>query len=230
VSIVEAGATPSTVDDVLRHEVIVETLRESGPSLPVRFATILANVPAVIQALVARYDILRDDLLRIGDKVECGLMALWPAPSVEGDNWPDNDDPVTRSAGREARGGPGTDFLRARVLQHRCSMAARERASTLARELDVTLRPYAMDGRCAIAPTPRMAVRASYLVHPYSIKRFHDGFEEVRNTHRDLHFLLTGPWPPYSFVTNPLTHDGWPYGDRAGATRPERSSEGYNAQ
>ncbi|MDQ3856689.1 MAG: GvpL/GvpF family gas vesicle protein, partial [Chloroflexota bacterium] len=51
--------------------------------------------------------------------------------------------------------------------------------------------------------SPRMAVRATYLVAPPGIDGFRAAFEALRASMPDLHFLLTGPWPPYSFVTLP---------------------------
>jgi hypothetical protein len=230
VSIVDGASIPSTAHDVLRHEAIVEALRGAGPSLPVRFGTVLADAQAVAHALSERYDILLNDLARLGDKVECGLMVLWPEPPMDGDGPAEHGDAVPGTHGREESPRSGADYLRARVRQHRHAMASREKAGELARELDVAFRPHVVDARLTLAPTSRMAVRAAYLLHPSSISRFRDVFEEVRGMQGDLRFLLSGPWPPYSFVTKPTAPEGRLGDGPPDARHPESSMERSNAQ
>jgi hypothetical protein len=193
----ELGALRATVEDVVRHEAIVEALRRLGPALPVRFATVLADAQALAHALAVRYDVLVADLARLGDKVELGLTVLWDPPSTQG------EEPATGSeAVREAH-GPGARYLQARLAAHRREAAARDRARALARELDRELSVHALERRCTILPTARLAVRAAYLLDPGRVPAFQDTFAEIRRVHPDLRFLLSGPWPPYSFVTPP---------------------------
>src|SRR5690606_18365359 len=59
-----AGGPRRTPASVLRHAAIVEGLREVGPTLPVRFGTVLGDVDAVRAALAQRYDVLVADLER----------------------------------------------------------------------------------------------------------------------------------------------------------------------
>ena len=189
----QSDAPRPTPENVWRHEAIVESLRQQGPALPVRFGTVLADAAAVADALAARYDVLAADLARLGDKVEFSLSVLWDPPRTL------EEDQALR---REAQ-GPGARYLQARLAAHRREAAGREKARALARALDRELSVHALERRCTLLPTPRMAVRAAYLLEPGRVPAFQDAFAQLRRAHPDLRLLVSGPWPPYSFVTPP---------------------------
>jgi hypothetical protein len=186
-----------TAENLWLHEAIVEAVRQQGPALPVRFRTVLADAAAVADALAERYDVLVADLDRLGDKVEFGLNVLWDPPITPGEDLAPGSGAAVEAQGRGAR------YLRARLAAHRREAAMRERARALARELDRDLSVHALERRCTLLPTPRLAVRAAYLVEPGRVPAFRDAFAQLDRAHPALRVLLSGPWPPYSFVTPP---------------------------
>ena len=193
----ERGALRPTAENLWRHEAIVEALRQQGPALPVRFGTVLADASAVADALAGRYDVLAADLARLGDKVEFGLSVLWDPPITS------REEQSPSSGAAVAAHGPGARYLQTRLAAHRREAAMRERARALAQELDGELSVHALERRCTLLPTPRLVVRAAYLLEPGRVPAFQDTFAQLRRAHPDLRFLLSGPWPPYSFVTPP---------------------------
>ena len=193
----EHSAPRPTPQNMWRHEAIVEALRRQGFALPVRFGTVLADAAAVARALAARYDVLAADLARLGDKVELSLSVLWDPPRS-----PEQEHTPSSGAAREAQ-GPGARYLHARLAAHHREAAGREKARALARELDRELGAHALERRCTLLPTPRLAVRAAYLLEPGRIRAFRDAFDQLRRAHPDLRLLVSGPWPTYSFVTPP---------------------------
>lgn len=200
-SVDPAGLQP-TAEAVLTHEAVVETLRQFGSLLPVRFGTILPDTEAVTAALSRRYDTLLADLARLGDKVEFGLTVLWAEPASGRDRRESPEIAAPEgAAGRGDAEAPGTRYLRARVIEQRRDALLRENAEALADVLDAELGRYALDHRRTIHPTPRIAMRAAYLLHPSNVADFHQAFEGARSSHPAARFLLSGPWPPYSFVS-----------------------------
>ena len=226
-SIIDRATMQPTAQDVLRHEAIVEALRESGPTLPVRFGTVLTDAQAVAHALSERYDVLLDDLARLGDKVECGLVVLWREVPPVSNRTAEGGAVASNLNGREEARGPGAEYLRARTLRYRSATASHERAHSLVQDLDIALRPHAIDSRVTIAPTAGIALRAAYLLRASAVGPFGDAFEEVRGMRPDLRFLLSGPWPPYSFVTKPANLANLLRGSSTEPVRPE-SLEGSN--
>jgi Gas vesicle synthesis protein GvpL/GvpF len=181
-----------TTENVLRHGAIVEGLQQRGLTLPVRFGTVVADAETLARTLAERHAELTADLARLGDKVEFGLTVLWDRP-------PGGDD--GRSSGPVDEDGPGTRYLRARLAVSRRDAARQEAARTIARELDAALGSQVLDRRYSIAPTDRLAVRASFLIEPTRFGACRQAIDEVRRRRPDLRVLVSGPWSPYSFVS-----------------------------
>ena len=199
----EEDGAPASMEDVLRHEAVVEAVRRAGPALPVRFGTVFRDADSVVRALTERYEVLAGDLERLGEKLEMSLTALWSVT-------PGGDAPATAATdeGATTGGGAGGQYLRARAAAARRDDVSRERAWMVAQVLDRVLGGLALDRRVSLLPTPRIAVRTAYLVEPGGVGAFREGFEAVRPGRGDLRLLLTGPWPPYSFVTRPAGEGG----------------------
>ena len=197
---------PLTTEAVLHHEAVVEAVREQGPALPVRFGTMFSDATLVATAVEARYEALSADLDRLGDKVELGLTALWAVPpcSDETGLGSTDDTPTTQ--------GAGARYLRASVARLRSEDALRERARVVAQELDQVLGGGALDRRVSLLPTPRIAVRTAYLLDPAGVDAFRAVFDAMRRDPREVRLLLTGPWPPYSFVRRTQREGGAPDG------------------
>jgi hypothetical protein len=175
--------------------------------LPVRFGTVLPDADAVVGVLAKHSTILEAEMARLGDKVELGLTVLW-SQSLEGDEESGGGDNDTPAAGQVTQAqGAGARYLQARLAEHRREARAQMRARALARDLDTLLSPYVLEHRLAILSTPRLPVRASYLLDPARVQGFQETFEGLRRMHPDLRFLLSGPWPPYSFVKSLETAD-----------------------
>jgi hypothetical protein len=184
-----------TLTSVLHHEAVVEAVRGRGPALPVRFGTVFRDEMSLASALAERYQAITADLDRLGDKVEVGLTALWAVPTSG-----EERAPWVREESAAASQNAGARYLQARAAELRRDEALRERARTVAGTLNQVLGVRALEQRQSLAPTPGIAVRASYLLDPDDVGEFRAAFDAMRLDRRDLRLVLTGPWPPYSFV------------------------------
>jgi len=196
-----------TTENVLRHGAIVEALQQRGPTLPVRFGTVVSDAETLADALAARRAALTADLARLGDKLEFGLIVLWDRPPGDDDSRSDG------SVDDDGPGhGPGTRYLRARLVASRREDTRREVARTIAREIDAALGPCVLDRRCSIAPTDRLAIRAAFLIEPTRFDACRQAIAEVRLRRPDLRVLVSGPWAPYSFVSRGQSGEQDPLG------------------
>ena len=190
---IDSGA-PMTVEAVLHHEAVVEAVRQQGPALPVRFGTMFRDESSIAAALAERYDVLVADLERLGSKVELSLTAIWAEPSSDPPQEAWQNDAVP--SGR----GAGANYLLERAARVRRADTLEQRAHGVAQDLDSVLGWLALERRVSLLPTPKIAVRAAYLLDPASVSAFRAAFEAIRGSRGELRVLLTGPWPPYSFV------------------------------
>lgn len=193
----DGDAPEPTMENLMRHETVVEAVCAAGLALPVRFGAVMADSDALMSALEKRYEPLRNALRRVGDKVEMGVTALWRNPETPADA---GGSAKETSAERSA----GVAYLRARQVAYRREESARARAQALAQELDVALRPLAIEWSRSLCPSDRLALRDQYLIARDQVSAFDQAFDEVRKRHQEARFLLSGPWPPYTFVTLPM--------------------------
>ena len=195
-----------TMDAVLHHERIVEAVREQGPALPVRFGTVFQSESTLTSALAERYAPLVADLDRLGDKSELSLTALWNARGGMRDERSGESRATSTSSNSplSAR-AEGASYLRARAAELQRDEALEQEARTLAAKIDEVLGRLAIERRVSLVPTPRIAIRTSYLIAPGGAAAFRAAFDVVRREHGELRMLLTGPWPPYRFAAPPET-------------------------
>jgi len=198
-----AGRLRAIPEYVLRHGAVVEGLQQHGPTLPVRFGTVVADADAVVQVLAERHEELAADLARLGDKVEMGLSILWDPPPVDGSHQP--GDLSRRVSGSDEELGPGARYLRARLAATRQDAAVREAARAIADEVDAALGSDVLERRCSVVPTARLAVRASFLMSPTRFEACQHAIDGLRRRHPELRYLVSGPWPPYTFVSRDET-------------------------
>ncbi len=188
-----------TADALLGHETVVEALCQVGPALPVRFGTILEGHEAVKRVLESRYDVLLADLERIGNKVELGLMILFEETRGQSEllNVPQPPPKLSTSAP-----GPGTRYLQSRVSQYQREAAQQHRARLVLDDLQRTLHPSTCEQRYRTFLEPRLAIRAAYLVEPGRVQEIQQTIDTLRQERPGLRWLISGPWPPYSFVAD----------------------------
>ncbi len=197
---IQSATLPATPASVLRHEAVVEALCQAGPALPARFGAILADPAAVAQSIAEKYEVLRADLARVGDKVELGLTILWDTPAKP-DEAQTEQQMLAAAQTESSAPGAGKRYLEAKLALHRREAAQQHQARAIIADLEQALRPYLLEQRCRVLSLPRLAVRAAYLVQPWQVQAVQRKVDELRQKQPELRWLLSGPWPPYTFVT-----------------------------
>jgi hypothetical protein len=167
-----------TPDVLWRHEDVVETLMKTCDLLPVRFGTQVEDEHAAAMVLARQERELKAALDRVRGAVELSVRVI----AGERERQPA---PVFAS---------GADYLRAKAHQvedeTRVATAIHEPLSRLARASRRTRRLQGREALCS-----------AYLVDRGAITFFSKGVAALRRANPDLHLLCTGPWPPYSFVS-----------------------------
>lgn len=209
VSPIESATLSTTPANLLRHEAVVEALCQASKALPVRFGTILADLAAVAQAIGGQYETLLADLARVGDKVELGLTILWDTPAGQDEAQAEQHTASAPATPEGSMPGAGTRYLEARLAEYRREAGQQTQARAVIARLRQALGPYVLEQRYRVLSSPRPAVRAAYLAQPRHIQAIQHAVDEMREKRPGFRWLLSGPWPPYTFVAGagkPLQH------------------------
>ena len=130
------------------------------------------------------------------------VKVLWEPERARGEvRPPEGDEPRLKSG--DPRQAPGSTYLFRKLQEHRMAEAARERGTRWIGRIDGALRPLAVDGVLRRFPTPRLLLDAAYLVAAGSERALQETVTRLDGEMAGLRFLVTGPWPPYSFVPGP---------------------------
>ena len=188
---------PVDQEHAFLHEGVVEKVMAFGPILPMRFNTLLSEREHILFLLREHYDTFTAQLHRFQGKVEMGLKVLWDPEPVKKEFQISTRG--IRFLGKEAQ-GPGRGYLLKRLEAHRIAEAVRERGEALIGRIQAAFAPLAVGSVVRRFPTERLLLDASYLVKEEDQEAFRAGLGSLGVEMPELSFLLTGPWPPYSFV------------------------------
>lgn len=180
-------SVPVTRENVLKHAAVVGGLLTETTPLPFRFGT-LATREELDNYLDARRDALKAKLTLVRGCVEMSVKIIWdrdwveePAPSAE----------LIK---------PGTAFLKEKRRELLGSEARVREAKKIAEWLDERLRGVVREKTFQTNTTEKLLVTAAHLVERGSIDEYRTRLKNARLERPELHFLASGPWPPYSFA------------------------------
>jgi hypothetical protein len=110
------------------------------------------------------------------------------------------DDPDAEQDVHAAKAASGTEYM-ASLARKQARVAGREDlAGRLAERIARAVGTLATDVRIETPPAGGVLVSIAHLVAWTTADAYHEAMREVREASQDTRFLLTGPWPPYSFV------------------------------
>ena len=190
-------------DDAFGHHAIVAAIAASGPCLPVRFGSWLADDAAAVELLTARQDVFRAALARVTGRSELAVTLLW------------RDSPAIPGRGRAvaAAAVPGTTILADRPGRRFLEDRRRDLAWTEARQASAealacrlvalfgTLGIDQADVRHETCPTAEVALSLSVLVPSSRADEAKEAASGLAGGLGGVRGVVSGPWPPYSFTT-----------------------------
>lgn len=177
----------ANAQNVRCHERVLERLMVAHTVLPMRFGTFSADVEALWQLLTQRAADILADLARLHGKVEMALLIA------------DASDVIDQPMPLRVSDGRGTAYLQRRLQLHRREKARASEATRLACLLRQGLAPVVDGVDCT--PAAISGYRVSCLIGRNRIAHFTAALENFAASHPQYQASMTGPWPPYSFVT-----------------------------
>ena len=175
VSEFEGDKVSVTRENALAHAAVVSSILNKTTPLPFRFGTV-ADEQRLRDYIASHRTAFNDKLAHVHGAVEMSVKIIWN---------PDNNINLNAE-------GPGARFLKAKQLRAaRAKEVAtwlRDRAGTLVR-----------DEQLSLSPTEKLILAAAHLVDRDSVAEYRGQLAEALKMRPELHFLVSGPWPPYSF-------------------------------
>lgn len=178
--------------------------------LPFRFGT-LADCSRLADYVAANESALVAALGRVRGCVEMGVKIKWNAEKAAGNRQKAKDGSeeangedvlmgTTHGAEVDAAGGgSGTAFLLAKRREILGDDAGRRRAEEVADWLAGGVSGLVRESSVRVNSSDALVVRAAHLVERASVEEYRQRVRDLGEERNELHFLTSGPWPPYSF-------------------------------
>lgn len=178
--------TPNEDDPLVvlarRHDVVVRSVFEHHPVLPLRFGTTVPDDAAALRLLADHHEEARAWFTRVEGQREWSVRARLPHPG--------------KPAELPSDELSGTDYLAVRRDRLAAAARARRDGSAAATALHHALSQRATDTVRRPRTSAIPLLDAAYLVRTDAEPAFRAEVE----CHKELAVEVTGPWPPYSFV------------------------------
>lgn len=180
-------SVPVTRENVLKHAAVVSAVLPVTTPLPFRFGTLVTEaelesyLSARAAALRAKQDLVRGC-------VEMSVKIIWDR------EWT----PEQSAAGKSDK--PGTSFLVEKRSEILGGEARAAEAKRIAGWLAECLGNAVKDLNLKTNTTEKLLVSAAHLVERGSVERYKAALRSAELERPELHFLASGPWPPYSFA------------------------------
>ena len=190
---------------VTAHNQVVQQAAESGPVIPLQFATILRSQQHLIELLDRNGDELRRTLDALDGQAEWGVKIFTAHSASSNGNKAEIDEDVPASSGtaymtrkQMARNGRQQTRGTWRGLAQQCH----DRLSKCASDTRLLQNASRMNKVSSDDGSTELLLNASYLVRNTRLTHFQALTEELRAMLQEQGLLLqlTGPWPPYNFV------------------------------
>jgi hypothetical protein len=193
-------AASITRENVMSHDALVGRVLLEVTPLPFRFGT-LASHEQIISFLNSREKALKVKLEEVRNSVEMSVKVIWTPLKTDTASFDVADETDS----------PGAAFLKAKRREILGDEALVDAAKQLSLWLHDKTSQFVSAEDVAIRPSQKLVVAASHLVERSRIEDYQQAVKQAVDERPDLHFLVSGPWAPYSFVNINLefkTHFG----------------------
>ncbi len=179
---------PTNEENVIAHQKVVRSLLDITTPLPFRFGTLVTE-SQLSSYLSSRQPALLRKLGDLRGCVEMSVKVIWPTSR-----------PKTIISPDDQRQGSGTAFLTAKKEEFLGDAMLAKEASNILVWLNGHLHTLVRDEQVSLRPRERMVLAAAHLLERERLEPYKAGLAAARLERPELHFLVSGPWPPYSFA------------------------------
>ncbi len=181
-----ADTVAVTRENALDHAAVVRSVLDRTTPLPFRFGTLVTE-QQLRSYISARKPALQTRFAHVRGCVEMSVKII---REVSDEDKTEVRDEITS----------GTSFLE----EKRRELLGTKQKTIEASKIETWLREQVdglvRDEQVTMRPSEKLVLAAAHLVERDKIPQYREKMTVARKNRRELHFLFSGPWPPYSFA------------------------------
>lgn len=182
-----------TRENVIAHQAVINRALAQTTPVPCRFGTAVTaeELEKYIDSNKAKLEALFE---RVRGSVEMNIKVIWDKEEIRR-----AATGVSTASGIENL-SPGRAFLMARQREIAGDETLKRSSEDIARWLKESFSGITRETSIAVRPAEAMVIKAAFLVEHSRIDLYRERVRLLREQRSDLRFMMSGPWPPYSFA------------------------------
>jgi hypothetical protein len=190
VSEFDGDKPPINRENVVAHSAVVGNVLNHTTPLPFRFGALVTR-EKLESFVTARHDALKARLDHVRGCVEMSVKVI----SKTNDGQPQPDGQAS-----DLENKPGTAFLLEKRQELLGTEARAAEAQQLASWLETQVGDIVRETQTDTNLTDKLLLATSHLVEKGDVEQYRTKLKSARLERPKLNFLVSGPWPPYSFA------------------------------
>lgn len=187
-------------ENAMQYAKVIEELHQHYDLLPARYGTVMETIDAVVCMLEKHRKELEENLQRVKNKEEFSLKVFWDykkgSEAIRMKPEHNRTDVRISPAGEKESAA----YLFEKIKAYRFENALLEYAEQLCEEIRRATEAFNPDIKFKKLPSQSLLVDAVFLQKKGLKADFIQSVNRINERHENFRFLLTGPWPPYSFA------------------------------
>jgi len=215
VSRFESDAVKVTRGNVLAHERVVQQVLTQTTPLPFRFGTLVSET-RLRNYLALQRSALNAQLACVRGCVEMSVKLIQNSEAFESamveqpltvgndvqsatDHSAQEEQSAQSKISNHPASGAGTAYLEMKRRELMGDELRQKRAEKVAGWLAARLASVVHESEVSVRSQDALFVTAAFLVERVRLEEYRARLREAERERREVHFLTSGPWPPYSF-------------------------------
>ena len=196
-------AVGATAENVFDHQRVVNHVLTQVTPLPFRFASLVSE-PAIRRYIRSQAVGLRATFARVRGCVEMAVKVIWDLEAIRQISSPVHGSNTSPSGSI----GAGTAFLLAKQQEILGDELLKSEAAKIAAWLSARVADYVKAEDVQVRPERALVLTAAFLVERQNLTQYRDRLTLLQDERKDLRFLTSGPWAPYTFANIALEKGG----------------------
>jgi len=175
-------------ENILRHESVVRNVLAITTPLPFRLGTLVTEA-SLRSYVTSRKAALEHRLEMVKDCVEMNIKVIWQR-ALDDDESPATTDEL----------GVGAAFLLAKRQELFGDERLAKKSQEIADWLSGRIKNLVKQENVSVHPKQKLVLAGAYLVERSLQAQFRAKVDKLVVERPEIHFLTSGPWPPYTFA------------------------------
>jgi hypothetical protein len=190
VTVCGADAFQVTRKNALAHHEVVQSITEQTTPLPARFGA-LVTVEQLSNYVSTNHQAIKAKLAHVRGGVEMNVRMIRTITGAD----------TSQESENENIPGPGTAFLlekRKEIVRAEAGVDQKKQLSSWLRE---KLGDLIKEEKISIVPSETVILaRADHLIERKNVQEYRTKMAKAVEERPEVRFMVSGPWPPYSFA------------------------------